>query len=162
MAPNCRRCRWFMRVREFDDGIKSIWPRGFCVLGMGEGDFSLYASYSGRCSFYEEDDVSRKIYEVEEAITKIRTEYWAKAHDRRTRIHRLAKKRAGIKGRMGLYDILKNSDYWRAVWAIFEEENADLIKEVKEIIRLRSISFEDYCTLIGGITEAVKEFFEGR
>ena len=156
---SCRRCKWFMRVIEDKYGLKDIMPRGFCLLGKGEGDFSLYVNYSGarKCPFYEEDDLSREIFEAEKATIMAKHEYWFRAHDRRTRIHRKAKERIGAKN-MNIHDIMINRDYWHAVWEIFVEEEAELIAKARDAIAKRSISEGNYHTLIHILTEIANEF----
>ena len=153
---SCRSCKWFLRIGDDRDDVK---PRGFCLLGMDEGDFSLYVDSTRvrDCPFYEEDETSRGVYEAEQAVEMTWIKYRHRAFDGRTRIHREAKKRAGIEGKLTALDIMLDSKFWRGVHELFEEENRELIIKAKEAIAKRSISMERYCSLIYGITEAVKE-----
>jgi len=94
VVMSCRACKHFVRVYEerFKDNIRK---RGFCTYGLGEADFSLYASatHARKCPFFEPDDEALKVFELERKLVEEwemkKGRYW----DGRTKVGKLIRKR---------------------------------------------------------------------
>jgi len=60
----CNVCSFFKRVKKESEKIPYS---AFCLLGQGEGDFSLYIDpcYAENCNLFQEDEENLKLYKLE-------------------------------------------------------------------------------------------------
>lgn len=84
-ASACRGCAHFMRVN-FDNVYNVTNRQGFCILGMLEGDWSLYVScsISTRCAGFVFSAENTKIHEAERQLSDDLHEFTHSLYDKRT------------------------------------------------------------------------------
>lgn len=86
----CRACHHFHRVNH--DGMKNVSCRqGFCMLGMLEGNYSLYisSSQSKECEGFLFDERNFQISKAEDELGEGLKEFQNSVRDKRTRNYKL-------------------------------------------------------------------------
>lgn len=87
---NCRACHHFHRVNF--EGVKNVSVRqGFCILGMLEGDYSLFvsSSQSKECEGFLFSERNSQISKAEDELKEGLKEFQNSVQDKRTRNYKL-------------------------------------------------------------------------
>lgn len=151
---SCRNCVNYKRVQHHEGCYKHAL-RGFCILGMGEHNYSLYmsASMASDCTAFLFDKLHNLMTTKE---NKLGEKFSAFLRKEEPPMAREADKVLGTKPRTWVNNFVEI----RHVLA--EEFRRAHIEELIEINRLFDISWKDYVQLADSITDFARKFIEGK
>lgn len=169
-ARSCRTCTHFHRC-DSERGLRNIQnTRGFCILGQLEGSFCLYVStsVSFECMAYAEDDYNAETHRLERVLNdKINDFHW-KMGDRRSKEYKLfksmqpdgekAEKFFGADRNHAVISLMTDRGLAKVLMDWFFEKNVELYDELG---KRKLTSHKQYYELIGRLTKAFHEEFEG-
>ena len=167
---SCRTCKHFHRC-DSEGGLRNIQnTRGFCILGQLDGSFSLYVSDScaRKCMAYVEEDYNAGTYQLERVLNNKISDFHWKMGDRRSNVYKLLKsmqpesealkKFFGADARQSIILLMTDKGLSEVLMGWFFEKNIELYKELGN---RRVFSHQQYYELVGRITKAFHEEFEG-
>ena len=146
---SCRNCKFFIRVKGDDNDIKQ---RGFCILGMHQGDFSLYLSstYARRCTSFVFDKEKAHIAKLEEQLHQKWRDTMFRVYDKRTKEYKSVKP---LFERFGIDEIrLHDERIVNALYQIFITRHRNEFFEIRAKRNKISISQEEYAKVLTTIT----------
>jgi len=135
-----------------------------------DGAFDLYISHSEavRCMAYTEDDYNAKTYQLEWALNDKISDFHYKMGDRRSKEYKLFKsmqpegeaveKFFGGGKNQGLISLMTDRGLGKVLMDWFFEKNIELYKELGN---RKLFSHKQYYELVGRLTKAFHEEFEG-
>ena len=169
-ARSCRTCTHFFRCNS-ERGLRNIQnTRGFCILGQLEGSFCLYVSVSVsfECMAYAEDEYNAETHRLERVLNDKISDFHYKMGDRRSNVYKLLKsmhpetealkKFFGAKKKQAILSLMTDQKLGEVLMDWFFEINIELYKELGN---RKVVSHRQYYELIGRLTKAFHEEFEG-
>lgn len=162
MLNNCRDCGHFFRVMPKEHGLSYLGCAGFCILGMLEGNFSLYhsTSTSKECGAFFLSDYNTVTTNMEQTLSKKLEDFRTAMLDGRTKEFKLLYKTCDDAVKEYMKDshplnrwCMLNKDFADAFREVFISINRD---ELMALIYRKRMQRCKYFEIIGSITTTLK------
>lgn len=154
---NCRDCHHFYRVNF--EGVKNVGNRkGFCILGMLEGDYTLFVSsnQSKECEGFLLNVKNSQITKAEKELNEGIKEFQNSVHDKRTRNYKLLepllKKHESFflacQKSPGSSHFLANQKTKVLAAEMYRDLNKDRFFEVYNMVNLKNADYRKFLALV--------------
>lgn len=155
---SCRNCYNFMRVGKTEHS--TIRKRGFCILGQGEGSFTLYLSCSGSgtCPSFTFDVEAIDLTNREDAFSNKSRKYGDAYAAKRIAVMKNNANKTKSKHKVGFFDYFMIEMELRAEG--IKEYHVNHWDEYTQLLGEVDLFYKEYLNLLDSFTKALVERFK--